>query len=150
MGSEMCIRDSLYAVSVLSGNRNFEGRINPDVKASYLASPPLVVVYALAGSMNVDLYNEPLGQDKKGKNIFLKDKKTWSGRADLNGRPLAPQASALPGCATPRHHPNTRVSRQDCGDYLLLLDTNLTRFRAIGIQNSENILELATNVRDFF
>ncbi len=64
---------SLYAVSVLSGNRNFEGRINPDVKANYLASPPLVVAYALAGSMNFDLYNEPLGKDKEGKNIFLKD-----------------------------------------------------------------------------
>jgi len=64
---------NLYAVSVLSGNRNFEGRINPDVKASYLASPPLVVAYALAGSMNFDLYNEPLGKDKEGKNIFLKD-----------------------------------------------------------------------------
>ena len=64
---------NLYAVSVLSGNRNFEGRINPDVKANYLASPPLVVAYALAGSMNIDLHNEPLGKDKKGKNIFLKD-----------------------------------------------------------------------------
>jgi len=71
--SEAIKNGNLYAVSVLSGNRNFEGRINPDVKANYLASPPLVVAYALAGSMNVDLYNEPLGQDKKGKNIFLKD-----------------------------------------------------------------------------
>ena len=71
--SEAIQNGNLYAVSVLSGNRNFEGRINPDVKANYLASPPLVVAYALAGSMNVDLYNEPLGQDKKGKNIFLRD-----------------------------------------------------------------------------
>ena len=63
----------LYAVSVLSGNRNFEGRINPDVKANYLASPPLVVAYALAGSMKVDLYKEPLGKDKDGKLVFLKD-----------------------------------------------------------------------------
>ena len=63
----------LYAVSVLSGNRNFEGRINPDVKANYLASPPLVVAYALAGSMKVDLYKEPLGKDKEGKLVFLKD-----------------------------------------------------------------------------
>jgi aconitate hydratase len=63
----------LYAVSVLSGNRNFEGRINPDVKANYLASPPLVVAYALAGSMNVDLYKEALGRDKNGKSVFLKD-----------------------------------------------------------------------------
>jgi len=66
-------KGNLYAVSVLSGNRNFEGRINPDVKANYLASPPLVVAYALVGSMNFDLYNEPLGKDKLGKNIFLKD-----------------------------------------------------------------------------
>ncbi len=66
-------KGKLYAVSVLSGNRNFEGRINPDVKASYLASPPLVVAYALAGSMNFDLYNEPLGKDKEGRDIFLKD-----------------------------------------------------------------------------
>jgi aconitate hydratase len=66
-------KGSLYAVSVLSGNRNFEGRINPDVKANYLASPPLVVAYALAGSMNFDLYQESLGKDKKGKPVFLKD-----------------------------------------------------------------------------
>jgi len=71
--SDAIQKGNLYAVSVLSGNRNFEGRINPDVKASYLASPPLVVAYALAGSMNIDLYNEPLGKDKNGKHIFLKD-----------------------------------------------------------------------------
>ena len=71
--SDAIQKGNLYAVSVLSGNRNFEGRINPDVKASYLASPPLVVAYALAGSMNVDLYKEPLGQDKDGKHVFLKD-----------------------------------------------------------------------------
>ena len=63
----------LYVVSVLSGNRNFEGRINPEVKANYLASPPLVVAYAIAGSMQVDLYKDPLGKDQNGKNIFLKD-----------------------------------------------------------------------------
>jgi len=66
-------KGELYAVSVLSGNRNFEGRINPDVKASYLASPPLVVAYAIAGSMTFDLYKDPLGKDQKGNNIFLKD-----------------------------------------------------------------------------
>jgi len=71
--SDAIQKGNLYAVSVLSGNRNFEGRINPDVKASYLASPPLVVAYALAGSMNVDLYKGPLGQDKEGKDVFLKD-----------------------------------------------------------------------------
>jgi len=71
--SDAVQKGNLYVVSVLSGNRNFEGRINPDVKASYLASPPLVVAYALAGSMNVDLYKEPLGKDKEGKPVFLKD-----------------------------------------------------------------------------
>jgi len=71
--SDAIQKENLYVVSVLSGNRNFEGRINPDVKASYLASPPLVVAYALAGSMNIDFYNEPLGKDKDGKHIFLKD-----------------------------------------------------------------------------
>jgi aconitate hydratase len=63
----------LVAVSVLSGNRNFEGRINPDVRANYLASPPLVVAYALAGTMDIDLYNEPLGTDPNGRSVFLKD-----------------------------------------------------------------------------
>ena len=60
-------------MSVLSGNRNFEGRINPDVKMNYLASPPLVVAYALAGSMDVDLFDDPLGQDSDGNDVFLKD-----------------------------------------------------------------------------
>ena len=64
---------NLYAVSVLSGNRNFEGRINPDVKANYLASPPLVVAYALVGNMHHDLYSTSLGKDKDGKDVFLKD-----------------------------------------------------------------------------
>jgi aconitate hydratase len=63
----------LAVVSVLSGNRNFEGRINPDIKMNYLASPPLVVAYALAGSMDVDLLNEPLGVDTNGDDVFLKD-----------------------------------------------------------------------------
>ncbi|QWF24339.1 aconitate hydratase [Nocardioides sp. LMS-CY] len=65
--------NDLAVVSVLSGNRNFEGRINPDVKMNYLASPPLVVAYALAGSMDVDLFNDPLGQDTDGNDVFLKD-----------------------------------------------------------------------------
>ena len=63
----------LVAAAVLSGNRNFEGRINPDVRANYLASPPLVVAYALAGSMQVDLVTEPLGIDREGHPVFLKD-----------------------------------------------------------------------------
>ncbi len=63
----------LVACSVLSGNRNFEGRINPHVRANYLASPPLVVAYALAGTMQIDLYNEPIGTDQEGRSVFLKD-----------------------------------------------------------------------------
>jgi aconitate hydratase len=64
---------NLVAVSVLSGNRNFEGRINPHTRANYLASPPLVVAYALAGRMDIDLYNEPLGNDKSGNPVYLRD-----------------------------------------------------------------------------
>jgi aconitate hydratase len=63
----------LVAAAVLSGNRNFEGRISPDVRANYLASPPLVVAYALAGDMNIDLTTEPLGTSKDGKPVYLKD-----------------------------------------------------------------------------
>jgi len=71
----------LVATSVLSGNRNFEGRISPDVRANYLASPPLVVAYALAGDMNIDLTTEPLGQDKDGNDVFLKD--VWPSQAEI-------------------------------------------------------------------
>ncbi|KQO38977.1 aconitate hydratase [Aeromicrobium sp. Leaf289] len=63
----------LAVTAVLSGNRNFEGRINPDIKMNYLASPPLVIAYALAGSMDVDLFNEPLGTDADGNDVFMKD-----------------------------------------------------------------------------
>ena len=63
----------LVAAAVLSGNRNFEGRIHPNVRANYLASPPLVVAYALAGRMDMDLYNEPLGSDSQGKPVYLRD-----------------------------------------------------------------------------
>ena len=66
-------KDSLYGVSVLSGNRNFEGRISPHIKANYLASPPLVVAYALAGHMEFDLYKDSFGKDQNGKDIYLKD-----------------------------------------------------------------------------
>jgi aconitate hydratase len=65
--------NDLVAAAVLSGNRNFEGRVNADVRANYLASPPLVVSYAIAGSMNVDVARDPLGVDQKGKKVFLKD-----------------------------------------------------------------------------
>ena len=63
----------LAVVSVLSGNRNFEGRINPDVKMNYLASPPLCVAYALAGTMDIDILDEPLGSDEQGNDVYLKD-----------------------------------------------------------------------------
>jgi len=66
-------KENIYAVSVLSGNRNFEGRISPHIKANYLASPPLVVAYALAGHMEFDLYKDSFGKDKNGNDIYLKD-----------------------------------------------------------------------------
>jgi aconitate hydratase len=72
----------LAVVSVLSGNRNFEGRINPDVKMNYLASPPLVVAYALAGSMDVDMVRDPLGTDPNGNPVFLAD--IWPTEAEIN------------------------------------------------------------------
>jgi len=66
-------RGNLVATAVLSGNRNFEGRISPHVRANYLASPPLVIAYAIGGSMELDVYRDPLGQDKHGKDVFLRD-----------------------------------------------------------------------------
>ncbi len=65
--------NDLAVVSVLSGNRNFEGRINPDVKMNYLASPPLVVAYALAGTMDIDLVNDPIGEGTDGRQVYLRD-----------------------------------------------------------------------------
>jgi aconitate hydratase len=79
--SEEVRRKDLVAVAVLSGNRNFEGRINPDVKANYLASPPLVVAYALAGTMDIDLTSEPLGTGKDGRPVFLRD--VWPTQAEV-------------------------------------------------------------------
>jgi aconitate hydratase len=79
--SEAVNEHDLAVVSVLSGNRNFEGRINPDVKMNYLASPPLVVAYALAGSMDVDLFNDALGRDGDGNEVFLKD--IWPSPQDV-------------------------------------------------------------------
>jgi len=72
----------LVACSVLSGNRNFEGRVNQHVKANYLASPPLVVVYAIAGTVDIDLVNEPIGKDPAGNNVYLKD--IWPSRAEID------------------------------------------------------------------
>ena len=80
--SESVSKNNLYAVSVLSGNRNFEGRISPLVKANYLASPPLVVAYAIAGNMQVDLYKDPLGKTLDGKDIFLKD--IWPSNQEID------------------------------------------------------------------
>ncbi|MFD0785675.1 aconitate hydratase AcnA, partial [Micromonospora azadirachtae] len=71
----------LSVVSVLSGNRNFEGRINPDVKMNYLASPPLVVAYALAGTMDIDLANEPIGEDSSGEPVYLRE--IWPNSAEI-------------------------------------------------------------------
>ncbi|MCH7669875.1 MAG: aconitate hydratase AcnA [Acidobacteria bacterium] len=74
--------NNLVATSVLSGNRNFEGRISPDVRANYLASPPLVVAYALAGTVDIDLASEPITQDADGNDVFLKD--IWPTQAEVN------------------------------------------------------------------
>ena len=73
--------EDLAVVSVLSGNRNFEGRINPDVKMNYLASPPLCVAYALAGTMDIDIVDEPLGQDEQGADVYLRD--IWPGEREV-------------------------------------------------------------------
>ncbi len=75
-------KENIYAVSVLSGNRNFEGRISPHIKANYLASPPLVVAYALAGHMEFDLYKDSFGKNKEGKNIYLKD--IWPSNQEID------------------------------------------------------------------
>ena len=79
--SEAIKEGDLVCTSVLSGNRNFEGRVNPDVKANYLASPPLVVVYALAGSMNIDVTKDPIGTSTDGKPVYLKD--IWPTTAEV-------------------------------------------------------------------
>jgi aconitate hydratase A / 2-methylisocitrate dehydratase len=71
--AQAVMESDLVAAAVLSGNRNFEGRVNPLVKANYLASPPLVVAYALAGTVDIDLVNEPIGKDESGKPVYLKD-----------------------------------------------------------------------------
>lgn len=78
---KVAIENDMLLSSVLSGNRNFEGRIHPLVKANYLASPPLVVAYALAGTVNIDLQNDPIGQDKDGNDVFFKD--IWPTTAEV-------------------------------------------------------------------
>jgi aconitate hydratase len=82
----------LVAAAVLSGNRNFEGRINPHVRANYLASPPLVVAFALAGTVDIDLLHEPLGHDPEGQPVFLRD--LWPGQAEIQA---AVSAALEPG-----------------------------------------------------
>jgi aconitate hydratase len=79
--SKVVAEEDLAVVSVLSGNRNFEGRINPDVKMNYLASPPLCVAYALAGTMDIDIVHEPLGQDGQGQDVYLRD--IWPGEREV-------------------------------------------------------------------
>ncbi|HKJ92511.1 MAG TPA: aconitate hydratase AcnA, partial [Longimicrobiales bacterium] len=79
--SQAIKENDLVACSVLSGNRNFEGRVNPDTRANYLASPPLVVAYAIAGRMDIDLYNEPIGTGEDGRSVFLKD--IWPSRMEV-------------------------------------------------------------------
>jgi aconitate hydratase len=81
--SEAVAGNDLAVVSVLSGNRNFEGRINPDVKMNYLASPPLVVAYALAGTMDIDMLNDPLGSRPDGAPVYLRD--IWPAPSDVAG-----------------------------------------------------------------
>jgi aconitate hydratase len=80
--SEAIGEGDLVAVSVLSGNRNFEARIHPEVKANYLASPPLVVAYALAGRMDIDLLEEPIGRDRDGNDVYLRD--IWPSSGEIN------------------------------------------------------------------
>ncbi len=85
------VAGDLTVAGVLSGNRNFEGRINPHVKANYLASPPLVVAYAIAGNMNIDITKDPIGKSKDGKDVFLKD--IWPSNAEI--------AATVAQCLTP-------------------------------------------------
>jgi len=79
--SEAITKEDIVASAVLSGNRNFEGRVHPLTRANYLASPPLVVAYALAGTTNIDFETEPIGQDPSGNNVFLRD--IWPSRDEV-------------------------------------------------------------------
>ena len=88
--SKAIVDGDLSVTAVLSGNRNFEGRVHAEVRMNYLASPPLVVAYAIAGTMNIDIFNEPLAQDKDGNDVFLKD--IWPSQAEL--------AAAVHDCVT--------------------------------------------------
>lgn len=86
------LEKDIVAAAVLSGNRNFEGRVHPNTRANYLASPPLVVAYALAGRVDIDFEKEPIGKGKDGKDVFLKD--IWPNReqvSELSGRVVRPE-----------------------------------------------------------
>jgi len=85
--------NNLVVTSVLSGNRNFEGRINPDVKANYLASPPLVIAYAIAGNININLSTDAIGKSKDGKDVFLKD--IWPTHEEINSILASKLTSAM-------------------------------------------------------
>ncbi len=91
--AEEVAHDDLIVAAVLSGNRNFEGRIHPQVRANYLASPPLVVAYALAGCMDIDLTTEPLGTDRDGQAVFLKD--IWPTNAEIDAAVAASVTGSL-------------------------------------------------------
>ena len=105
--SDVVTAEDLAVVSVLSGNRNFEGRINPDVKMNYLASPPLCVAYAIAGTMDIDLLDEPLGQDQDGNDVFLKD--IWPNE---HGADVFGGASTMPALrVAPPTRPGPSVDR---------------------------------------
>lgn len=79
--SEAITREDLVVGAVLSGNRNFEGRVHPLTRANYLASPPLVVAYALAGTVNIDFETEPIGKDPEGNDVFLRE--IWPSRSEV-------------------------------------------------------------------
>ena len=102
--SDVVNAEDLAVVSVLSGNRNFEGRINPDVKMNYLASPPLVVAYALAGTMDIDLLDQPLGEGSDGEDVYLKDiwPTTAGGRGPRRGAPCTRRCSRSPTARSSR------------------------------------------------
>ncbi len=88
-------KENLVVAAVLSGNRNFEGRVNPLVKANYLASPPLVVAYALAGTVDIDLQNDPIGKDGDGRNVYLRE--IWpTNEEDPHHRPRHHHARYVP------------------------------------------------------
>jgi aconitate hydratase len=91
--SEAVRSGDVIAASVLSGNRNFEGRVHPEIKMNFLASPPLVVAYALAGSLDIDITTEPLGQGKDGRAVYLRD--IWPGAADVASAVAASVDSAM-------------------------------------------------------